>query len=177
MSQARGFQELSANYAFKRTAGTLYRVSCHSVGPQPLNASLGFNWRTHVSHRLLYAAVALVLCNTTSAEATVVAKDPLEPVYGPCGDMPLSQVREVDFMMFYPTEKQAVNAAAEVDDATFGITVRTSASTIEWVVRAVYLDLPSSEAHLHHAEVIERIARRHGSKDHAAGCGSHYYRR
>jgi hypothetical protein len=33
--------EAPANYAFKRTAGTLHRVSCCSVGPRPLNASLG----------------------------------------------------------------------------------------------------------------------------------------
>jgi hypothetical protein len=32
---------MAPNYAFKRTAGTLHRVSCCSVGPRPLNASLG----------------------------------------------------------------------------------------------------------------------------------------
>jgi hypothetical protein len=40
-SSALGSAQPSSNYAFKRTAGRLHRVSCCSVGPRPLNASLG----------------------------------------------------------------------------------------------------------------------------------------
>jgi hypothetical protein len=39
-SSVRGPAQPSSNYAFKRTAGTVHRVSCRSVGPRPLNASL-----------------------------------------------------------------------------------------------------------------------------------------
>jgi hypothetical protein len=39
-SSAHGPAQPSSNYAFKRTAGTLHRVSCCSVGPRPLNAPL-----------------------------------------------------------------------------------------------------------------------------------------
>jgi hypothetical protein len=39
-SSALGSAQPSSNYAFKRTAGTLHRVSCCSVGPRPLNAPL-----------------------------------------------------------------------------------------------------------------------------------------
>jgi hypothetical protein len=39
-SSAHGPAQPSSNYAFKRTAGTLHRVSCCSLGPRPLNAPL-----------------------------------------------------------------------------------------------------------------------------------------
>jgi hypothetical protein len=47
-SSALGSAQPSSNYAFKRTAGTVHRVSCRSFGPRPLNAPLGGNGATLV---------------------------------------------------------------------------------------------------------------------------------
>jgi hypothetical protein len=139
------------------------------VDPYPPNAAL---LRIFMRYHALFAASALALCTSGGAQEPDAVP---EAAYRPCNGMPLSQVREVDFMAFYPPEKQAVRAAAEIDKLTFLVTVRTSASTPEWVVRAVYRELPDPDAHDRHAGVMERIARRHGSKDHGAGCGSQYY--
>jgi hypothetical protein len=70
-SSAHGPAQPSSNYAFKRTAGTLHRVSCRSFGPRPLNAAL--DWcACHVA-----ACCTAARCRAQEPRDLVIRMQPL----------------------------------------------------------------------------------------------------
>ena len=117
------------------------------------------------THRFLAAAVLLI------ASLPALAAPPM------CGKMAMEQVHEMDFYVYFPSEAQAIEAAAQVDDAVFDVVVRTSATGEDWLLRAVYRQLPTPETHALHSDAVASIAKSHGGKYQGAGCASHLHRR
>ena len=93
-----------------------------------------------------------------------------------CGRMPVGQVEEMDFHLYFPSEKQAIDAAADIDEAAFAVVVRTSAASPDWLLRAVYRELPTAAAHAIHSGRMSALARANGGQYHGSGCSSHTYR-
>ena len=117
------------------------------------------------THRMLVAAVLLV------ASIPALSAPPM------CGKMPMDQVDEMDFNVYFPTEAQAIEAAAQIDDAVFDIVVRTSATGEDWLLRAVYRELPAPDAHAMHANAVATAAKSHGGQYSGAACASQLHGR
>ena len=122
------------------------------------------------------AILPLMLMVVSAASAATADGHSTGSTKGPCGRMPMAMVHGMDFIAFYASNAQAVEAAAEIDRQLFDIIVRTSASTPEWIVRAVYRNLPEPGVHARQVEAMERIATKNGARDHGPGCASLPYR-
>lgn len=118
------------------------------------------------------AILTITLPVMSAACATTVDGDSGASTNGPCGRIPMATVHQMDFIAFYATNVQAIEAAAQIDKELFDIIVRTSASTPEWTVRAVYRDLPDSDVHARQVEAMKRIAVKNGARDHGPGCAA-----
>jgi hypothetical protein len=119
------------------------------------------------------------LCTLLVASFTAQAApaEPSEKLRTPCGDMPIDLVRRIDFLAFFPTEKQAVDAAAEIDEAVFEIIVRMAVDRPDWVLRAIYRELPDADTHATYADSLPALVREHGGKYPGFGCNSDRARR
>ena len=125
------------------------------------------------------ASIAALLSIALFHPASARAADALEgkaPESALCGRIPIDQVEEMDFHLYFPSEKQAIDAAAHVDESTFTVIVRTSAASPEWLLRAIYRELPTATAHSLHSEKLHALARANGGRYDGAGCASHTYR-
>ena len=84
------------------------------------------------------------------------------PTSSSCFELP--GVYEMDFFGFYATDEEAIRVAAEIDEDLFRIEVREAATGPEWVVRAVYRQLPTLALHAEQVGSMRVIGDKYGSR-------------
>lgn len=93
-----------------------------------------------------------------------------EHAFRPCRTTPIEQIALVDFVAYFPTEQDAVEMAARVDDAVFDVVVRAAADRPDWVLRATYRALPEAEMHAANERELPALVAAHGGRHAGFGC-------
>lgn len=91
------------------------------------------------------AATLVLLAATCASAATPNPPPPLQGGFEDtlCHSVPAHKVAEVDFLAFFGRRADAESAARLVDPDRFAVTVRRSSDQPDWVLRAVYRELPT----------------------------------
>ena len=93
-----------------------------------------------------------------------------------CIAMPRAWIRDVDFLAYFPTDAQAIEAAAHLDPNVFDVTVQWSEVVPQWLLRAVYRELPTREAFVLDNAALKRLFNEQGGRYEGSGCRSFSYR-
>ena len=136
--------------------------------------------RIRMCIRLGTSAVGVVLLLVSGFGSSLALASTLEGESSPsslCAGLPDERVEEVDFYLYFASEAQAIDAAARIDDATFKVEVRTSAAGPEWLLRAVYRELPPEEVRARHWKTMDSLAKATGGRYEGSGCASVLSRR
>jgi hypothetical protein len=127
--------------------------------------------------RLGTTVVGVLLLLVSVFNPTLVAASSLETESGSnplCAGLPGQRVKEVDFYLYFASEALAIDAAARIDDATFNVEVRTSAAGPEWLLRAVFRELPTEGSRVRHSETMGALAKASGGRYEGSGCASYF---
>jgi hypothetical protein len=114
------------------------------------------------------AGIALVAMLATAGHAGTPPTP--EQAFRPCRTTPIEQIALVDFVAYFPTEQDAVEMAARVDDALFDVVVRAAADRPDWVLRATYRELPEAATHAANERELPALAAAHGGRHAGFGC-------
>lgn len=124
-------------------------------------------------------AMALCLFSADPVRSTTPAPSgaPSDPHPYPCIDIPIEQADEIDFHAYFDTEAQANAVAARIDEARFEVTVRTAADGPDWVLRALYRELPDPKTHAIQGPPLAALAKSEGGRMVGFTCSSRPHRR
>ena len=117
---------------------------------------MGFNREVLV--KLRYLLLAPILFAPFNAPAVSNAQDSVSKADPRCGSMLPGRVIEIDHSLYFNSAEEAANAASRVDAAEFEVEVKQSAIPPEWLMRAVYRELPAEPVLATHEAFFKALA-------------------